>query len=311
MAVAFGEAVNCVFHPCLRSAFHWQGDARSTFIASHVRGGATAMDTRLGSVGNALQTSNVKHVSSLPLHNQQHSVGLTGQAGTSGVGSATRLSDSAPASTSRPYPSGSGGNRASVATRYAVDDDVTDCREDGGARVMDWREPDAVPLAGAQVERTFVMDAAVGRVVCNSKGCRPIFYPPSACEHRTDTASTTNSLSYRSSVQDLDSQTTMYRAKVSQREADKQGHALPQFPMEFAQFLDQMWMEDEAAEKYFEAAVQQSPYNSRLLTLYAEFSWKKLKDPKRAELLYGRALLESPNSAEALASYALFLWQGE
>lgn len=250
------------------------------------------------------------------------------QAGTCGV---AYLNKASPLSSVAGNPSlDAVAGRRSFAAHYAVDNDVLDgsqdsgrdrlaggfCREDLGGHdssrcelATDWRELGAAMAATVQLERSFVMDAVVGKVVCNSKGCRPIF--PSSAPFSSQSTHDSQTSAFRSSIQGSDARTAEWPTRSSRCETDQQGCALPQFSTEFALFVDQTWLDTETAKKYFEAALQQSPFNLRLLTSYAEFSWKQLKDAKKAEMLYKRALLESPESAEVLASYALFLWQGE
>lgn len=219
-----------------------------------------------------------------------------------------------PTASCHSFPAAVGSCRPSLAAHYAVDDGAIEGREEGssveGRISTELRETDAAAASTEQLERSFIMDAVVGRVVCNSKGCRPIFPSAPLCTSLPDTC-TGRASCFQGYTQGSEAQKAGYRSKVSQWEADGHSCALPQFPMEFAQFVDQMWLETATAEKYYEAAVQQAPYNVRLLTRYAEFSWRQLQNAERAEALYKRALEESPESAEVLASYALFLWQGE
>ncbi|KAG0627460.1 hypothetical protein M758_2G202800 [Ceratodon purpureus] len=125
----------------------------------------------------------------------------------------------------------------------------------------------------AALQGSFETQAAVGRVECNSRGCRPIF------DHQTvelDTVSKTHHL-----------------------------------PKEFTEFLNDVWMENGAAQNYFEVAVEANPLDSKLLCEYASFSWKLQHDADKAEDLYKQALEVAPNDADIIASYALFLWQSD
>lgn len=311
MAAAVIEAGVLTLCPCPKRDSHspWGPGRSAAFGSSQC---FLFGEDRSQICGFARQTNSSKHKVAGHAHSRWQLPEDLAQPESSAAGSSSRLPDSA-SKAGHLFSAGSR-NRASVATHYAMDDDIAGCSQESNSSsiLVDGREPDTGPVEDLQVGRTFIMDGGGGRLVCNSKGCRPLLPPAISPDNFKDAPAASSSTPlYNKSVQELDSRTAAYRATVSRREADRHSQALPQFPMEFAQFLDQMWLEREAAEKYFEAAVQLSPYDSKLLTLYAEFSWKQLKDVDRAEVLYGRALLESPDSAEVLASYALFLWQGE
>lgn len=124
----------------------------------------------------------------------------------------------------------------------------------------------------AVLQGSFETQAAVGRVECNSRGCRPIF------DHES---------------------------------VEKATRSTTQFPKEFAEFLNDVWTERGAAQKYFEVAVEANPSDSKLLCAYASFSWKLQHDADKAENLYKQALEAAPNDADIIASYALFLWQSD
>lgn len=85
----------------------------------------------------------------------------------------------------------------------------------------------------------------------------------------------------------------------------------PNLRTEFAQFSCEVLLEHEVATTYFNAALEQAPYDVELLRSFASFSWRQCNDKSLAEELYQRALHVCPQDAETLASYALFLWESE
>eukprot|EP00897_Mesotaenium_endlicherianum_P002472 jgi/Mesen1/2252/ME000153S01480 len=193
-------------------------------------------------------------------------------------------------------------SRQSVAARYAVDD-ACDLTEKDQEFLDTWRG-DVVPSSTvASLERSYVTEAVVGRVECNSKGCRPILDDDADLDLPSD-----EDWLFRHDASDvLETRTALYHSRTASPEARQEG----QFSMDFAQFLDRVWLEKDAAQKYFEAALLRAPHDIKLLTVYAEFTWKELRDIEGAECLYRRAMAEVPDCAEALASYAFFCWQRE
>ncbi|KAH9565045.1 hypothetical protein CY35_04G057300 [Sphagnum magellanicum] len=177
-----------------------------------------------------------------------------------------------------------------------------------GVHDFEVEEADRFPAAPettgtrAALRGSFETQAAVGRVECTGKGCRPIFDEPStASVSRDDWFSRENAFDV------LESRTAAYHNRSRSRDAEIRPK--PHFPLDFAEFLNEVWMENGAAEKYFEAALQADPRDPRLLSEYALFSWKSLGDADKAENLYKQALEQTPDSPDILASYALFLWQ--
>lgn len=144
-------------------------------------------------------------------------------------------------------------------------------------RIVDGKVEGALPASALETTRAalqgpFGTQAAVGRVECNSRGCRPIFY------HET---------------------------------AGLDARSKTHFPKEFSEFLNAVWMETGAAQNYFEVAVEANPLDPKLLCEYASFSWKLQHNTDKAEDLYKQALEAAPDDADIIASYALFLWQSD
>lgn len=217
-----------------------------------------------------------------------------------------------------------------LATHYAVDSTCT-CAEDLGyltAATCPTTRPDFGGLdsndssnsaAGstgcnrctekphvASLERSYVTHAAVGRVECNSKGCRPIL--EDRWTKNSSSSESTSSWNGNASHNNVGaSHGTFGLSKHQLHRRDARSH----FSLEIAQLLDNIWTEKESAEKWFEAAITEAPFDVRLLSAYAKFAWKELKDMDKADCLFKRAVDEAPNDAEALAGYALFLWDHE
>nr|PNR36506.1 hypothetical protein PHYPA_022357 [Physcomitrium patens] len=173
--------------------------------------------------------------------------------------------------------------------------------------VVDVEVENAVPrgreTAGAALQGSFESVAAVGRVECNSRGCRPIF--DDALE---PVAFRDGWLAHDDTPDVLASRTAVFHGSRSGGlDIGRKTH----LPKEFAEFLNEMWMENGSAEKYFEFAVRSNPLDSKLLCEYACFSWKTLNNADKAEELYKQALEVAPEDADVMASYALFLWQSD
>eukprot|EP00271_Cylindrocystis_brebissonii_P011551 TRINITY_DN29406_c0_g1_i1.p1 TRINITY_DN29406_c0_g1~~TRINITY_DN29406_c0_g1_i1.p1 ORF type:complete len:472 (+),score=35.87 TRINITY_DN29406_c0_g1_i1:242-1657(+) len=199
----------------------------------------------------------------------------------------------------------------------------------------------------ASLERSYITDAAVGRVECNSKGCRPILFDQPSDEELED-----NGWLRQESVGEVMERRRrhahgfLYRntgvsteATTCQLSVPRPASPLPaplptQLPCptpntaptsppssssssphslssEFSLFLDEVWTKTDVAAQWFEEAIHQSPLDSRLLASYARFAWKELHNMTMAEGLFKRAVEQSPSDPEALASYALFLWEQE
>eukprot|EP00271_Cylindrocystis_brebissonii_P014521 TRINITY_DN35895_c0_g1_i1.p1 TRINITY_DN35895_c0_g1~~TRINITY_DN35895_c0_g1_i1.p1 ORF type:complete len:328 (-),score=22.22 TRINITY_DN35895_c0_g1_i1:27-1010(-) len=155
----------------------------------------------------------------------------------------------------------------------------------------------------ASLERSYVTDAAIGRVECNSKGCRPVFFSEEECDVSCN---------------------HWFAPELSAGESCHPGDSEPSAGLKFAPRYSQSYaalhpIDTSRAEKehrvhqrcWYEAAVAQGPFDTALLTQYAKFAWNELRDAKKAEELFKQAIEGSPSNAEALASYALFLWGQE
>ena len=193
--------------------------------------------------------------------------------------------------------------RQPVSVHYACDDgdlvfDEIDVVDD----LLRWSGEDGSSIAS--LERSYITHAAIGRVECNSKGCRPILD-----DRPLRRQISPNDWVQGGAASGIESRTSEFHLRSALRDCMNEKKA--PISLEFAQFLDEVWCDKVSAEKQFEAGLQASPSNSRLLTAFAKFCWKELNDTVRAEGLYKRALEVAPENAEALASYALFLWESE
>ncbi|KAG6553905.1 hypothetical protein Mapa_004822 [Marchantia paleacea] len=149
------------------------------------------------------------------------------------------------------------------------------------------------------MEGSFETDASVGRVECNSRGCRPIYDD----NNRTLVVGRDDEEEFSS----LETRAAVYAARSLTK--DLEIRPTVSFPLDFAEFLNEVWMEKTTATKYFEIALKKSPNDGKVLLQYAQFAWKVLGDLDKADELFARALEDAPNDADAHATYALFLWQ--
>lgn len=149
------------------------------------------------------------------------------------------------------------------------------------------------------MQGSFETDASVGRVECNSRGCRPIYDD----NNRTLVVGRDDEEEFSS----LETRAAVYAARSLTK--DMEIRPTVSFPLDFAEFLNEVWMEKTTATKYFEIALKKSPNDGKLLLQYAQFAWKVLGDLDKADELFARALEDAPNDADAHAIYALFLWQ--
>lgn len=165
--------------------------------------------------------------------------------------------------------------------------------------------PTGLETTRAALQGSFTTHAAVGRVECNSRGCRPIIddvlVPAWSLPE--------NWLSQADASEVLESRTAVYHTRNQRRDLEVRPE--PHFPKDFAVFLNEVWLENGAAEKYFELAIQADPHDSKLLSEYATFSWKSLKNLDKAEELFKQALEQTPDDHDILANYAVFLWQSD
>ena len=194
-------------------------------------------------------------------------------------------------------------SRQPVSVHYACDDVDLVLAEDSVVDNLPQWSGDA-GSSRASLERSYITHAAIGRVECNSKGCRPILDDRPNRRHMSS-----DDWVQDGAASEMESRTSEFHERSAMR--DSVGEKKAPISLEFAQFLDEVWCDKVSAEKQFEAGLQSSPSNSRLLTAFAKFCWKELNDAVKAEGLYKRALEVAPENAEALASYALFLWESE
>ncbi|GJP34916.1 hypothetical protein CLOM_g19394 [Closterium sp. NIES-68] len=171
-------------------------------------------------------------------------------------------------------------------------------KDDGS---MTWNEP------------FFLAEASAGLVECNNRGCRPVFRKQWAPEVTDSGRSGADGHALGSCLAldgaEIEGRATAFRQRQEMSAQSSKGR--PSLPTEFAEFVNEVWVETVTAEKYFRDAMRRSPYDVRLLTSFAQFSWQRLHNKSQAEDLFQKALSESPDNSDALASYALFLWESE
>eukprot|EP00475_Leptophrys_vorax_P010915 TRINITY_DN17465_c0_g1_i1.p1 TRINITY_DN17465_c0_g1~~TRINITY_DN17465_c0_g1_i1.p1 ORF type:complete len:283 (-),score=-15.65 TRINITY_DN17465_c0_g1_i1:406-1254(-) len=162
---------------------------------------------------------------------------------------------------------------------------------------------------------SFLAEASIGLVECTSRGCRPVFRPRATSRQQsegnvaTETPEADSSAASPLDGAEMEGRAVAYRERQERYSMGSLGPA--SLPTEIAEFVNEVWVEPVTAEKYYRDAIRQSPYDVRLLTSFAQFSWRRLRDKVQAEDLYKKALNESPQNSDALASYALFLWESE
>lgn len=183
--------------------------------------------------------------------------------------------------------------RGSVRTRFATD---------SGAESSSWEEElrrrkqeDVSPSRRSP----YIAEAAVGMVVCSARGCRPVFF-------NSDDAG----------LERESSETAVCTAERAGEDwGNKQGDLGVKkklaYPDGFVEYLKEVWMEKDVAQRLYEKELQQNPRSAKILASYATFAYKEQNDIALADRLYRQALQEAPDNADVLSSYALFLWQTE
>ena len=177
-----------------------------------------------------------------------------------------------------PIASGNGGNREE--------------KDLGMTRIVE----NSIGSAGLQGS-SFVAEAAVGRVECTGRGCRPIFDEDEYTQANThENHGKRNAAEWVKLVWDSDQNCNTDELEGAEfEELPNGGGAL---------------VEDccESVKKAFEAALE-----ARLLsTCAAGFAWKARGDSRAAEEVYSQALGVLPcDVTDLLASQAHYLWQSE
>jgi hypothetical protein len=149
-------------------------------------------------------------------------------------------------------------------------------------------------------------EAKAGLVECGSRGCRPIFDEIKEEDYH--------------SLRDEDwgddealRQLAARAASYTERRTVRDLEMCPDisFPLDFAEFVNDVWHEKSTATKYFHIAMKRNPNDANMLLRYAQFTWRTLGDLDKADELFARAVEESQNDTDVHAAYALFLWQTE
>lgn len=179
-----------------------------------------------------------------------------------------------------------------------LDDEASTSGSSGQIDVFDkatspLRSGSSTPEHIVCLERSYFATAAVGKVECNSKGCRPIQDDSLECDLHAES--------------EIGGERWGSRSRRNLR-AIEEDHFSKVVPGSLDEYV---WKDVAQATNWFEAALLFSPHDAHLLHVYARFSWKEMKDYEKADSLFQRALQEAPGDAEVLASYALFLWENE
>lgn len=193
------------------------------------------------------------------------------------------------------------------------------------AAFYDGAQPEAVAQAAMRRPEFSVQEAEVGKVECNGRGCRPFLDDDDHDDHLPAAGAASASAARLDwnhdrppTVDVLASRAALYHSRSAARDraaarasAGAKTAASTRFPLDFAEYLDEVWMETAAADKYFCAALQADGRNPRLLLAYANFCWRSQADADKAERVYKQALELAPHDPDILASYAHFLWQAD
>lgn len=159
----------------------------------------------------------------------------------------------------------------------------------------------------AQQRTAFDADVEAGRIECSSRGCRPIFHDTTQEDCRVLVGEDAVWGDYEAFSR-LEARAASYTEKRTVRDLE----ICPDvsFPLDFAEFVNDVWKERSTATKYFEIALQRNPNDANVLVRYAQFAWKTLGDIDKADELFARAVEKSHDEGSDLQSmYALFLWQ--
>eukprot|EP01018_Ginkgo_biloba_P002226 Gb_14542 [translate_table: standard] len=138
------------------------------------------------------------------------------------------------------------------------------------------------------------------RVECNGRGCKPV------SEEDLVLDGDENWVCSENSNEILQARVKAYhKRRQEEKDLGKRGH----FYRDFAEYLNEVWMQRNLAQKYYEKGLERDPRDLQLLQRYAEFVWSELGNAEKAEEIYAKAVQEYPEDAEVLGSYASFLWQ--
>ncbi|CAI5478508.1 unnamed protein product [Closterium sp. Yama58-4] len=141
--------------------------------------------------------------------------------------------------------------RSSQAARFAVDSPCSP---------MSVFEKDDVSMAWN--EPFFLAEASVGLVECNSRGCRPVFRQPWSPEATGSGRIGTDGHASSGPCSSLDGAEIEGRAVAFRQRMERNAEnskARPSLPTEFAEFVNEVWVETVTAEKYFRDAMRRSP----------------------------------------------------
>ncbi|GAQ79748.1 hypothetical protein KFL_000370220 [Klebsormidium nitens] len=174
--------------------------------------------------------------------------------------------------------------RGSVRTKFATDLVASTSAWDDELSARSYNNAPAM-------RRPHIAEAAVGMVVCSARGCRPIF------------ASAESVFAER--------EVTEGGGVCVEQRIGAEAKKKPVYPDGFVEYLKEVWMEKDVAQRLYEKELRQDPRSAKILASYAAFAYKEQNDVTLADRLYRQALQEAPEDADLLSSYALFLWQTE
>lgn len=156
-------------------------------------------------------------------------------------------------------------------------------------------------------QATFEAQVKAGRLECGSRGCRPIVKAPSADDWCASTVVKDEDWDNDEAFRSLEARAALYTERRTVRDLE----ISPEigFPLDFAEYINDVWQEKSLARNYYEIAMKKNPNDATVLLRYAQFAWKTLGDLDKADELFTRAVEESQSDSDVHAMHALFLWQ--
>ncbi|KAH9300924.1 hypothetical protein KI387_012507, partial [Taxus chinensis] len=134
-----------------------------------------------------------------------------------------------------------------------------------------------------QGETQTLFKAPAGLVECTDRGCKPVFHE----DDLTTLVSDNDDWVCLENAGDIvRSRIKAYHEKLSQEDNLESGN----FYKDFAGYLNHVWMQKELANKYYEEALKKERSNAELVTEYAEFVWKRLKNREMADQVLEEAV---------------------
>lgn len=181
------------------------------------------------------------------------------------------------------------------------------------ASLLGMGSPVETELTGRPMESahwsTFEAEVEAGRLECGRGGCRPIFddvHEEGGCATRVAEV-VDEDWGNDEAFSLLEARAATYTERRAMRDLEIRPYV--GFPLDFAEFVNDVWQERSIAARYFDIAMRRNPNDAMMLVRYAQFVWKTLGDLDKADELFARAVEESHDDADVQAMYALFVWQ--